>query len=1198
MKDLSSSTILLLTEFQISKYKRIPGIPKSHKAFIAATGSRPRAAIVLPSGLHKLSMMLGQFSSPDLTAVRININDSPVIICSAYFDITLPIPDPKFSALCDFCNTSRLPLIIGADTNARHIVWGNRLSNTRGIKLLEFLSAQDLTICNQGNEPTFSSPVGSSTIDLTITNHHARNMVSNWKSSFHNSDSDHARLSFSTDLIPPALHTYRNPNNCDWELYSNIVISKLTDKPLRFSPVTDEIKLNSLNNHLTRILKEAFEQACPLTHTTSRSTSPWWNPEISAKRQQVRILHRKARRYRISMYWTLYKEGSLEYKKLIKAAKGKSWAAKCTNLDSMPAAARFNKMMKQLRTNSNDLGALKDRDGNFTTTPRDTLHTLAEELMPNNDIIHQIVPTMGDPVLVEASCTMQRLHQICHNMPSNKAPGTDGIRISQITKCWDIVAPGVLHIIKHSLMLGITPTLWHASQGVVFPKDNKLDYTSPRAFRIISLTSVFQKLTEKIVKESIDHDHELPNTSTDNQHGFKKNYSTESAIHKIIRSIEDAIAAGNQALGVFLDIEGAFDNISFEAMLKNLTSSGIPSTFTNWIYYMISNRTLTLTLNDCSITRKITRGCPQGGVLSPFLWNLTLNDLLSNFDLDKDFLQAFADDLAIVIGGLCTATIRAKCQRYMNCINSWCLSVGVKISAVKTQAIMFTRKRKWSLDRPLALNGQSITLVTEVRYLGVTLDSKLSWRPHIENQCAKATKHLFMFKSACNKLWGLKPVYIKWIYERVVIPALSYGAIVWAHKAISNQSLATLLNRVHRVALLLITGAFSSTSSTALEIITGILPLDLSIKLLAVDTSVRLKTTGHWLPALKDGTLISHAAIIDDWSKSLHPPRFITDLTPKLRLLSNRFSISIGLRSEIPDFIMRLHNSDSWLVFTDGSRKNDLSGAGYVVFRGNVEHSSAHINLGCHATVYQSELKAIGAACSHLLDSTDLPPSIDIFSDSQAALGALNNATVCSSLVRDVISILNDLGARTSLAVHWVPGHSDILGNDRADELANLGSDSRPIGPEPFVPFSASYLKNASKYRIRGDHLARIKQALDPTKFHSRILLHIFLSEGFNLLHTGKRELRSLTHLISGCTYLRYYQHKIGNISNSMCDKCGEEEETTEHFLLACPAYALTRLQIYGNFAVRHSKMPIIANPKALLNFAASTKYLDFYKPP
>jgi len=74
---------------------------------------------------------------------------------------------------------------------------------------------------------------------------------------------------------------------------------------------------------------------------------------------------------------------------------------------------------------------------------------------------------------------------------------------------------------------------------------------------------------------------------------------------------------------------------------------------------MLTRREIVLEIHGIYIKRKFYKGCPQGGILSPLLWNLTLNQLLKNANLDENFLQAFADDLSILIQGIdITVTMR------------------------------------------------------------------------------------------------------------------------------------------------------------------------------------------------------------------------------------------------------------------------------------------------------------------------------------------------------------------------------------------------------------------------------------------------------------------------------------------------------------------------------------------------------------
>ena len=125
------------------------------------------------------------------------------------------------------------------------------------------------------------------------------------------------------------------------------------------------------------------------------------------------------------------------------------------------------------------------------------------------------------------------------------------------------------------------------------------------------------------------------------------------------------------------------------------------------------------------------------------------------------------------------------------------------------------------------------------------------------------------------------------------------------------------------------------------------------------------------------------------------------------------------------------------------------------------------------------------------------------------------------------------------------------------------------IGPEPFAPFSSSHVLNSTSFRLRAEHLARLLASLSPDNLH----------------------------LLSGCSYLKAFQLKIGNVTDNICDKCETEEETLQHYLLRCPAFALQLWRTFGNFIIRQPRIAIVGNITNLLNFAASTRYLSFYDP-
>lgn len=119
---------------------RVQGFGQLHdRLFYCRKGKRPRAAIHVSKDMN--AMILNQFSNDDLVAVRICREPSfggDFIVASVYmpYDSPLPPPGPLFADLVDYCTENRLELMVGADSNSHHTVWGSSDVNARGESLL------------------------------------------------------------------------------------------------------------------------------------------------------------------------------------------------------------------------------------------------------------------------------------------------------------------------------------------------------------------------------------------------------------------------------------------------------------------------------------------------------------------------------------------------------------------------------------------------------------------------------------------------------------------------------------------------------------------------------------------------------------------------------------------------------------------------------------------------------------------------------------------------------------------------------------------------------------------------------------------------------------------------------------------------------------------------------------------------------
>jgi hypothetical protein len=263
-----------------------------------------------------------------------------------------------------------------------------------------------------------------------------------------------------------------------------------------------------------------------------------------------------------------------------------------------------------------------------------------------------------------------------------------------------------------------------------------------------------------------------------NQHAQQAGKSVETALHQFVVRVAKAIDQQEIALGAFLDIEGEFNNTCNNTMCDALVKHGSEYTILRWIRATLEGRVALATFNDISLRFAISTGCPQGGVLSPLLWCLVVNDLITRLSGSCVFIQGYADHICLLTVGNFPNTVSRLMQWALSTVEIWCSEFGLSVNPDKTGLVAFTRKRKLQAFFEKQLSGVKLSLSGSVKYLGVILDSRLTWKEHVDLKVRKAHNLLWACRRACGMGWGLGPKVVHRLYVAIVRPTISFASLV------------------------------------------------------------------------------------------------------------------------------------------------------------------------------------------------------------------------------------------------------------------------------------------------------------------------------------------------------------------------------------------------------------------------------------
>ena len=320
-------------------------------------------------------------------------------------------------------------------------------------------------------------------------------------------------------------------------------------------------------------------------------------------------------------------------------------------------------------------------------------------------------------------------------------------------------------------------------------------------FRGISITSCLGKIFNKALNNRLQEEVENNLYLKDTQAAYRHNYSTTDQIFILNSLVNKYVKAGKKKLFVcFIDFKKAFDNVWHTGLLYKLINQySIGGKFYTMIKSMYKNAKTSVKLSD-GVTNvfNLEKGIKQGDTLSPFLFNLFLNDVNNIFSSSKCASPSlfnrvvncllYADDLLVV------SETKSGLQHALNELHSYCITWKLQLNIKKTKVIVFnTRKSK---EQYTFMFGQDkISICDQCAYLGIIFNKNGNFKDAVHLLKEKGNKAMFVLRGALYTGITFQPDLPLKVFDSTVRPILVYGSEVWCIEYLKLLTKTNLLDK-------------------------------------------------------------------------------------------------------------------------------------------------------------------------------------------------------------------------------------------------------------------------------------------------------------------------------------------------------------------------------------------------------------------
>lgn len=1246
------TTLLTRPSLQSPKWRLL--IPPT-----ASPDNPPRSVIYINALIPTDSYQSIPTNTLDITALTLHLQSStlPVLIFSIYNPprSTLTIQDTN-TLLNSISNPANIILI--GDFNLHHPLWTGDFFPQRtracdATSLIDLLTSHHLSLALPPATPTFfsSSRNSWSTLDLVFVSNALVGEVQRCHTDTgHGSDHLAVVLDIATDIPrhdPPRRFKWKE---ADWELFTKHSEAYLlrTKVQQRVQRLRTTAEVDGVVNDLSRAFTAAAGVAVPQTNP-SPFQKRWWTPQLKQLKGRLRYLqHQQQRRPLHPQLRQQVTDARNEYHSAIRRTKRQHWLDYLGSIDSKSLWDATRYMNSEGFAQHTGLPTLQGPGGPARHN-REKCQLLHNTFFPPPsaaDLADTVSYRYPSPV--PAQPISEEEIELAINLASpHKAPGPNGIPTIALQRLAPTLRPILAPLFNALLRLNYHPAQWRQSTTIVLRKPGKPDYSIPKAYRPIALQDTLSKVMESVIARRLSSWAESHQLLPATHFGGRAGRTTTDAVLTLTHFIKDAWRRGDVVSSLFLDISQAFPSVSHPRLLHNLRKRRIPVSITHWLSSFLSHRTTTITFGDFASTPlSASAGIPQGSPLSPILYLFYSADLLEIFDnsnmrrnRNREAALGFIDDTALAVRGPSVQHNVDTLTRLGPHLERWSLTHACRFDLPKFQLTHFTRnpKKYWAI--PLTIGTHTIHAQDAARYLGITIDRQLRWHNHVEASIAKGTNAILAISRLASSTTGIPPRYIRQLYNSIVLPKITYGMVVWHEPVRPLQTtqdrpedtvgaagarptrqkgavgVERRLGKIQNMAARLITGAFRSTPIPLLDYHAGLPPFHLTLQRKAFLATARLATLPREHPL--------HATI---QRAARYRPRFhhtaaheLFHTFPQLRqveTVSHRPFVpaispaSIHIAESRDDALQQWEaDKDSFHIYTDGTVHGEHAGAAAICPRGTRGSTVRHVFLGQSAdrSVTDAELAGLYAAAD-LVTHNARQNKVTIWSDCQHALRLLQNPRPLSGQytvqsIHDKLRRVFHQRPRLQLKIAWIPGHSNIPGNDTAHREA----------------------RRAASFKLTSDTLrtqsfANAPPTISALRQDFEKQLKLAWQEGWNASPAGSR-IRDIDSTPVGTKALKQFAdlpraaasriiqlrtrhvalnkflHRIRRADSPLCIRC-QEPETVTHFLFQCRRYAAHRLTLFQAIgSQRPDSKLVLGTPehfRKLTLFLMSTNRLPF----